>query len=172
MVIEGAPHPHSFTADPNLKPFAKVVSTRQGHEVTSGITDFTVMKTTGSGFEGYPWDEFTTLPETKDRIMATKILARWKYRSEPESYLKVGMTVMKEFMEEFSGPYSPSVQLTMWNMANRALNAVPELQEVTLELPNKHYLLVNFAPFGRENHNEIFLPTDEPHGQICATVSR
>jgi urate oxidase len=172
LSFDGAPHAHSFQAQPNLQPCTSLVSTREGHEITSGVNDYMVMKTTGSGFVGYPVDAYTTLPETTDRIMATKITARWTFRSEPESYLRVGETILREFLREFALPYSPSVQLTLWNMANAALREVPELQEVTIEMPNKHYLLVDLARFGRENHNEIFLPTDEPHGQICATVSR
>ena len=39
-------------------------------------------------------------------------------------------------------------------------------------MPNKHYLLINLSPFGLENKNEIFVPTDEPHGQIEASVTR
>jgi len=57
-------------------------------------------------------------------------------------------------------------------MAQAALEAVPELDCVRLVMPNTHYLLVNLAPFDLENANEIFVPTDEPHGQIEATVSR
>jgi urate oxidase len=39
-------------------------------------------------------------------------------------------------------------------------------------MPNKHCLLINLTPFGLENKNELFVPTDEPHGQIEGTVSR
>ncbi|CAN5482294.1 hypothetical protein BH18VER1_BH18VER1_18090 [soil metagenome] len=31
-------------------------------------------------------------------------------------------------------------------------------------MPNKHCLLINLKPFGLENNNELFVPTDEPHG--------
>jgi urate oxidase len=64
------------------------------------------------------------------------------------------------------------VQAALFGMGKAALEAVPALARIHLELPNKHYLLVNFAPFGRTNPNEVFTPTDEPHGQIEAVVER
>lgn len=39
-------------------------------------------------------------------------------------------------------------------------------------MKNKHCLLIDLSPFGMENKNEIFVPTDEPHGQIEASVTR
>ena len=39
-------------------------------------------------------------------------------------------------------------------------------------MPNKHCLLLNLAPFGLENKNEVFVPTEEPFGLIEASVSR
>ena len=42
----------------------------------------------------------------------------------------------------------------------------------TLVMPNKHHLPVDLARFGLENRNEIFVPTDEPHGLIEGTVTR
>ena len=39
-------------------------------------------------------------------------------------------------------------------------------------MPNQHCLLINLSPFGLENKNELFVPTNEPHGQIEGTVER
>jgi urate oxidase len=39
-------------------------------------------------------------------------------------------------------------------------------------MPNKHQLLVDMGRFGEENPNHIFVPTDDPHGTIEATVVR
>jgi urate oxidase len=43
---------------------------------------------------------------------------------------------------------------------------------VYMLMPNKHQLLVDLARFGQTNANHIFVPTDEPHGTIEATVRR
>ncbi|MEI9864596.1 MAG: hypothetical protein WDN00_08595 [Limisphaerales bacterium] len=52
------------------------------------------------------------------------------------------------------------------------MKIAPEISKVHIEMPNKHCLLINLKPFGLENKNELFVPTDEPHGQIEGTVAR
>ena len=53
-----------------------------------------------------------------------------------------------------------------------ALEAVPEVAELSMACPNKHYVPINLAPLGLENGNRVFVATDEPHGQIECTVGR
>lgn len=172
LSIDGKPHPHSFSGNSEACPFAQVVCTRDKVTVESGITDLLILKSTESGFEGYPRCEYTTLPETKDRIMATILEASWTFGKLPKLYIEANRTALNKMLEVFAQNYSPSVQTTLYQMAEAAMKAVPEISQMTLKMPNKHYLLVNLKPFGLENNNEIFLPTDEPHGQIEATVSR
>ena len=38
--------------------------------------------------------------------------------------------------------------------------------------PNKHYLPTRLEPFGLASDNMVFIPTDEPHGQIECVVGR
>ena len=47
--------------------------------IHSGIKDLKVLKTTQSGFEGFLKDQFTTLPEVKDRCFATQVYCKWRY---------------------------------------------------------------------------------------------
>jgi urate oxidase len=117
-------------------------------------------------------DKYTTLPETKDRILATKLKATWNYEKRPASYSGTNAKILEAMLAVFAANYSPSVQVTLFQMGEAALKTAPEISSVTLAMPNKHYLLVNLAPFNLENRNEIFVPTDEPHGQIEGTVSR
>ena len=72
----------------------------------------------------------------------------------------------------FAKKLSPSVQVTLFQMGEAALKAVPEISKIHIAMPNKHCLLINLKPFGLENKNELFVPTDEPHGQIEGTISR
>jgi urate oxidase len=39
-------------------------------------------------------------------------------------------------------------------------------------MPNLHCLLIDLAPFHRQNQNTLFLPTDAPQGWIEGTVAR
>ena len=57
-------------------------------------------------------------------------------------------------------------------MAGAALEACADLIEITISLPNRHHLLVDLKPFGLDNPNEVFVPTEEPYGLIEATVKR
>jgi len=168
----GRPHPHSFLQDSPAKPFATVNCSRDNLSVESGIEDLLLLKTTGSGFEGYVKDKYTTLPETKERIMATKLKATWSYERSPSSYAATSARILEAMLAVFANNYSPSVQVTLFQMGEAALKTAVEISRIHLAMPNQHCLLVNLSPFGLENHNEIFVPTDEPHGQIEGTVSR
>ena len=172
MEIDGKPHAHSFAVGSEAKMFTRVVCTRDSTAVESGISDLVILKSTGSGFENYPKCEFTTLPETGDRILATSFSATWAFTKSPSSYRDRNDKIISAMMKVFANNYSPSAQTTLFQMGEAALAACPEISDVDLAMPNKHYLLVNLSPFGLENKNEVFTPTDEPHGQIEAKVSR
>jgi urate oxidase len=172
MVVGGQPHAHSFIQETSARLFAQVACTRAGSSVESGIDDLHILKSAGSGFEGYVQDKFTTLPPTKERIMATKLKATWTYDGRPARYSATNSAILEAMLAVFAQNYSPSVQVTLFQMGEAALHAAPEISKVSLVMPNKHCLLVNLAPFGLDNPNEIFVPTDEPHGQIEGTVSR
>ena len=170
--VGGKPHAHSFSEHSPAKPFTRIVATRKGMEIESGIEDLLILKTTGSGFEEFLRDEFTTLPETDDRIFATRLKATWTYTRPPRRYAAANEKILGAMLAVFARNYSPSVQVTLYEMGEAALKAVPEISKIHLLMPNKHCLLVNLAPFGVENKNELFVPTDEPHGVIEGTVTR
>jgi len=166
------PHPHAFGEEGPARPFARIVATRKETLVESGIEDLLILKSTESGFEKFWRDEFTTLPETDDRIFCTKLKGTWTYRKPPGRYTAVNGRILTAMLEAFAGGHSPSVQATLFKMGQAALKAVPEISKVQLVMPNKHCLLVNLAPFGLDNRNELFVPTDDPHGLIEGTVAR
>lgn len=172
LTILGAAHPHSFVNAENARPFVRVTATAHGHEIESGIADLLILKSTESGFEGYPRCEFTTLPETCDRIFATSLAATWKWSSEPADYVAANARIIAALLQPFALNYSPSVQTTLFQMGEAALEACAEIAQIHLAAPNKHCLLLDLKPFGETNENEVFVPTDEPHGQIEATISR
>ena len=172
MQFDGQPHPHSFVDGGPARQVAQVICTREKTEVESGIDDLLILKSTGSGFTGFPKDKLTTLPETDDRIFATNLAARWFYETPPPDYSRTNEALLDAMLRIFAVNYSPSVQATLFQMGEAALETAPEVSRITLAMPNKHCLLANLAPFGLENKNEIFIPTDEPHGQIEATVTR
>jgi urate oxidase len=172
LTVEGSEHPHSFVQSENARPFTRVVCAGNGERIESGIADLLILKSTGSGFEDYPRCEFTTLPETKDRIFATSLKATWTYSAEPANYAATNSAIISAMVKPFAENFSPSVQTTLFEMGSAALEDCAQISQIHLAMPNKHCLLVNLKPFGLENPNELFVPTDEPHGQIEATITR
>ncbi|HVU07940.1 MAG TPA: urate oxidase [Verrucomicrobiae bacterium] len=170
--IGGKTHAHSFREKSAAKPFAKIVAARGKIEIESGIEDLLILKTTESGFENFVRDRFTTLLETNDRIFVTKLKAIWTYMKKPKSYSVTNGKILDVMLKVFTENFSPSVQTTLFEMGETALKEVKEISKISIAMPNKHNLLINLKPFGLENKNELFVPTDEPYGQIEGTVAR
>ena len=168
----GTPHPYSFVLDANGSPTAEVAVTRDGTAVTSGIAGYTFMKSTGSGWVDYVMDDYTTLPETSDRIAATAMDASWTWRAAPADYDATNAQVLATMLEVFATTYSHGIQDSLYRMGEAALAAVPELATVRMACPNKHYIPMRLEPFGLASDNMVFIATDEPHGQIECVVGR
>ena len=130
-----------------------------------------ILKTAGSGFENFPRDAFTTLPETADRIMATSVTATWRYRPGTTGF-SARARVRQALVAAFSAHDSRSVQHTLFAMGAAALDACADVSDITLSMPNLHHILVDLTPFGLDNPNEVFMATDQPFGLIEATVRR
>jgi urate oxidase len=169
----GKPHPHSFVLDSNGKPTVEVSSVRGGATtMSSGIDGFAFMRSTQSGWENYLKDSYTTIPPTADRMCATSMVASWKWSGKPLNYPATNVKILNTLLEVFAMTYSKSVQDSLYRMGEAALSAVPEISEISMACPNMHFILMNLSAFGLDNNNDVFLPTDEPHGQIECTVGR
>ena len=170
--VDGAPHPHHFLLDGNGVGTAKVVASRDSVSTVSGVSGFTFMKSTEAGWVKYWDDEYTTLPETTDRIVATAMDATWTWNAEPSDYEATNALILQTMLAEFATTYSRGVQDSLFRMAEAALAKIPQVQTISMACPNKHYLPINLAHFGLSADNMVFTATDEPHGQIECTVGR
>ena len=169
--------PHSFTRDGAETRLATVVVDGAGERVASGLTDLVLLNSTASEFHGFPRDRYTTLVETTDRILATAVQARWRHLSADTDGADTDFAasyagVREALVAGFARTYSLSLQQTLLAMGTRALQARPEVAEIRLTLPNRHHLLVNLAPFGLDNPNEVYVAADRPYGLIEGTVGR
>ncbi|GAB3277967.1 urate oxidase [Sinomonas notoginsengisoli] len=170
-------HDHSFVRKGQEVRNAVVVKDGDTIQVVSGLNDLTVLKSTQSGFVGYPKDRFTTLEETTERILATDVSARWRY--SPEAIANGSVDFNKSYhdvkallLEGFTEGYSYALQHTLYGMAQKVLEAHPEIEEVRFSAPNKHHFLVDLTPFGLDNPNEVFYAADRPYGLIEANFQR
>jgi urate oxidase len=171
LSVGGRPHPHAFVQPGGEQWTAVVTRDRDRSEVVSGVANLIVLKTTDSAFAGFPRDEYTTLPETADRILATSVTASWRYRARSADFSHRDR-IRTALVEAFAAHDSRSVQHTLHAMGEAALAASGEIEEITLALPNRHHLLVDLTPFGLDNPNEVFVATDQPYGLIEATITR
>jgi len=173
ITASGESFPTAFThSEDKLDTTTVTISRGGGLIVTSGFEKLWLLKTARSAFAGYLKDRLTTLKETHDRLFGTLANASWQYAG-----VSLDADVLREraqtaLLRAFASHDSLSVQQTLYAMAETALEAVPEISEIHLFMPNKHCNLVDLSPFGQDNPNEIFVPTDEPHGSIEATVRR
>jgi urate oxidase len=170
---DGKPHPTAFVQSSNERQTAEIRAARSGVlSVRSGFENLVILKTAGSEFVGFIKDSLTTLPEMTDRLFGSVVRARWKYSSPDASFVTLRSGIRGVLLSVFAGHTSKSVQHTLYAMGEAVLANVPEVEEIELTLPNKHYLLVDLGEFGQNNPNEIFVPIDEPHGYIEARIRR
>lgn len=151
---------------------ARVTTSRRGRLVSAGVSDLVIMKTANSAFAGFPRDEFTTLPETRDRLFVTSLNATWTYGDVDVDFAAVFQSVRTTLLETFAQHDSLSVQHTLHAMGQVVLDTIDAVASIRLEMPNRHHLPIDLARFGLENRNEVFVATEEPHGLIKATLSR
>jgi urate oxidase len=157
--------------------FTTEVLLEQGAErVTSGVKGLIILKTSHSAFAGFKRDELTTLPETWDRLLGTEATVTWLYGELPADFAATRAAVMERLLTTFCEHDSRSVQQTLYAMAEAVLADQPTVVELTLTMPNRHNIPVDFSrnapPFNYAADNSIFVPQDEPSGLIHARVVR
>jgi urate oxidase len=172
LTVRERPHAHAFRRAGEETRVAAVARTRETATVEAGVEGLLLLKSRQSAFSGFRRDLYTTLKETRDRVLATSVTARWLYSGTDVAFSTVGRGVRQTLLETFADHDSESVQHTLYAMGQSVLERHAEVEEVRLSLPNKHHLSVDLSPFGLENRNEIFVATEEPYGLIEATVKR
>jgi urate oxidase len=171
LLVAGGPHPHAFVQPGGEQWTAVITRDGKGTDIVSGLTNLVVLKTTDSAFSGFPRDEYTTLPDADDRVLATSVTASWKYRPGIGDFTARDR-IREALVETFATHVSRSLQQTLFAMGEAALAACTDATEITLTMPNRHHLLVDLEPFGLDNPKEVFVATDQPFGLMEATIRR
>jgi urate oxidase len=173
LVAAGKPQPTAFVQSSGERQTTRLTRAPGGRcAVASGLENLVIMKTAGSGFEGYIKDSLTTLPPTADRLFGTALRANWNYGADNLAFVPLRAAIREVMLAVFAAHEGKSVQHTLYAMGEAVLKGVAEVEEIELTMPNMHCLLVDLSRFGQDNPNEIFVPTDEPHGYIEARVRR
>ena len=171
IVVDGREHGHAFVREGPDSRTAQLRVDRQEAQVRAGVAGLIILKSAQSAFSGFPRDEFTTLPETRDRLLATSLTATWRYDSGT-AYGPAWHAVRRTLLEAFANHDSESVQHTLHAMGRTVLDSIPDVADIHLVMPNRHHLPIDLTRFGLENSNEIFVATEEPFGLIQATIRR
>ncbi|GAA1459947.1 factor-independent urate hydroxylase [Williamsia maris] len=175
-VVDGAEHDHTWvrkgqevrTADISVEG----VGDDQRTWVVCGLKEFTILKSTGSEFHGFPVDEYTILQPTTDRVMATSLVAKWRFTTTDIDWDAVYTGVKAIIVKEFATLQSLALQQTLYAIGSAVLEAYGEIAEIRLSAPNKHHFVYDLSPFGLDNPNEVFNADDRPYGLIQASVIR
>ncbi len=173
VLIDGEPESTTFKlGGPELHTTHAERERNGGWVLTSGLDGLTILKTTKSAFTGYIKDRLTTLKPAMDRIFGTQATVTWDFVSPGPNFAEVRAKIIDALLKEFAGHDSMSVQHTLFDMGKAALAGAPEIARIHMTMPNLHHLLADLSPFGQDNPNHIFIPIDEPHGYIEATIER
>jgi urate oxidase len=173
MIVDGTPEATTFKlGGPEMQTVDAIRAREGAWMVASGVDGLTILKTTNSAFTGYIQDKMTTLKPATDRIFGTQASVKWDYLFSTQNFAAVRKRIVDALLRTFAGHMSMSVQHTLFDMGKAALDAAPEIARIHLAMPNLHHLLADLSLFGQDNPNHIFVPIDEPHGSIEATIER
>jgi urate oxidase len=166
---------HSFVRRGDSVRTCVVTVGREHTHVRSGVKDLVVLNSTDSEFKGFLKDEFTTLAEADDRILATSLAATWNHTGVDVDWDGSFAEVLADLLRTFASTYSRALQETLYAMGTSVLEAHPGIADISFTAPNKHHFLADFSGFdveGLTNDGEVFIAADRPYGLIEATVVR
>lgn len=172
LTIDGSAHNHSFAGSSKEQRRAHARVHRQACVIQGGLAELELLKTTGSGFQNFCTDEFTTLRPAADRVTATSVEATWEFTGTDHDFDNCHARIRQALCDVWAKNYSPSVQRTIWDMGTAALEAVADITQISLRCPNLHHFPFDLEPFGLKNNNEILVPWEEPQGVLSGTIKR
>lgn len=176
VLVDGAEHDHTWVRKGQEVRTASVTVEGTGDArrtwITGGLKDLVILKSTGSEFHGFLEDEYTLLQPTTDRVMATSLVATWRFTTTEEDWNEVYAGVKAILVSRFAVVHSLALQQTLYEMGRAVLEAYDSIAEVRLSAPNKHHFAYDLSPFGVANDNEVFHADDRPYGLIQASVIR
>ncbi len=177
IAVGGRPHDHAFSRNGGEVRTAVVTVAGDNVHMLAGLSDLVVLKTTGSEFWGFPRDRYTTLAETRDRILATAVTARWRYTGTDLDFDAAYDVVRTALLETFAATHSLALQQSLFAMGEAVLERCADVAEIRMSMPNKHHFLQDLSAFGLDNPVDgsgavVYHADDRPYGLIEGTVLR
>jgi urate oxidase len=142
----------------------------------AGRTGLQLIKVTGSAFLSFPRDEFTTLPERKDRPLFIHLDIAWRYGNpevaiEPVAAAYVpGEQVADLATSVFHQFVSLSIQHLVHEIGQRMLERWPQLSEVSFEAQNRLWDTAEVS--AGDDRIRVYTDPRPPYGRIGLTLRR
>jgi len=108
-------------------------------EIASGLTGFRLLRLGGSAFQGFVRDEYTTLPDLKNRPLHMWLDVEWTYVSREDAFTAGAVTAQARriVLDVFASFESGSIQQVIHRMGTTLLADVSSIAEVRLEANNR-----------------------------------
>lgn len=162
------------------RPRATVSVARQGKgteiiNYSSGLQDIHMMKITGNSFYGFVQDEYTQLPEKKDRNLFIYVDMDWTY-NDPEDGAVEGSSkyVAAEQVRDIAAKVfydltNNSIQHLVYHIGLKVLERFPQLKDVSFFTNNRTWKDVSDVENGK---GQVFTEPTLPYGFQAFTVVR
>jgi urate oxidase len=159
----------SFQAVGGDRAVAELALGRDGTvEHRSGREGLRLMKLTGSSFEGFVRDEYTTLADSRDRPLFIHLDVHW--RNGDFAVRADGEAVRDSVTATFAAFDSASIQELVYEMGLRALDGFPELDEISFDGQNR--LWDTAQVYGPDQRVRVYTDPRPPYGHIELTLGR
>ena len=108
-------------------------------QIVSGVTGFKLLRLGGSAFQGFVRDEYTTLPDLRNRPLHMWLDVEWRYVDVGAAFSAGAVTAhVRRFVRDvFTSFESGSIQQVIYQMGTKLLAEVPAIAEVHLEAHNR-----------------------------------
>ncbi len=154
---------------------ARVEMQRRGGELAvvearSGIGTFRLLRLRGSAFTGFLRDEYTTLPDIRNRPLHMWLDLEWTYTS-PAAALTNGAVAagVRKLVHDFYSAFeSGSIQEIIYQVGMKILDAYPAIEELRLEGNNRTWDTV--SEIGDERG--VYTDARPPYGCLGLTLRR
>jgi urate oxidase/2-oxo-4-hydroxy-4-carboxy-5-ureidoimidazoline decarboxylase len=108
-------------------------------EAVSGIAGFRMLRLGGSAFFGFVRDEYTTLPEIRNRPLHMWLDVEWSYTDTQAAFSggRVPAAVREMVYSDFGSFESGSIQQIIYKIGRRVLAEIACVSEIHLEANNR-----------------------------------
>ncbi len=150
--------------------FASVEVTRGGIvDAQSGVRGFKLLRLGGSAFTGFVRDQYTTLPDIRNRPLHMWLDLDWRYTGTEEAFQGTSAAQVRRLVHDvFLGFESGSIQQVIYQLGTRILEEMPAIAEVNLEANNRTWDAV--AESGEELG--VFTDARPPYGVLGLSLKR